>query len=129
MTRALSTRDRIASFAHAFRGVAALLATQPNARIHAAATAAALALAGALRVAAGEWIALALAIALVWTAEALNTAIEALCDVASPQPHPLVRRAKDVAAAAVLFAAAGAVVVGILVFGPRLAGLVGLVGQ
>jgi diacylglycerol kinase len=129
VTRTFSPRERIASFAHAFRGVATLLATQPNARIHAVATAAALALAGALRVAAGEWLALVLAIALVWTAEALNTAIEALGDVASPQPHPLVRRAKDVAAAAVLLAAAGAVGVGVLVFGPRLAGLVSLVGQ
>jgi diacylglycerol kinase (ATP) len=118
-------RGRIASFAHAFRGALALLATQPNARIHAAAAAAALGLAAALRVSAGEWAALALAIALVSTAEAFNTALEALCDVASPRPHPLVRRAKDVAAAAVLFASAGALAVAIAVFGPRLAALAG----
>jgi diacylglycerol kinase (ATP) len=118
-------RERIASFGHAFRGLRALLATQPNARIHAVATAAALALGALLRVSAGEWLALALAIALVWTAEGFNTAIEALCDVASPGPHPLVRRAKDVAAAAVLLAAAGALGVGLLVFAPRIAALVG----
>ena len=129
MSRTLSPRERITSFAHAFRGVAALLATQPNARIHAAATVAVLALALALRVSSGEWLALALSIALVWSAEAVNTAIEALCDVVSPNSHPLVRRAKDVAAAAVLLAAFGAVAVGLLVFGPRLAGLVRLVGR
>ena len=82
-------------------------------------------LAALLRVSAGEWATLALAIALVWVAEALNTAIEALCDVASPRPHPLVRRAKDVAAAAVLCAAAAAIAVAIAVFGPRLAALAG----
>ena len=118
-------RERIASFANAFRGAAALLATQPNARIHAAATVAALGLGAALRVSADEWRSLALAIALVWSAESMNTAIEALCDVASPRPHPLVRRAKDVAAAGVLCAAAGALAVGILVFAPRLVALVG----
>lgn len=116
---------RIASFTHAFRGVGALLATQPNARIHLAASALVLGLAAVLRVSASEWAALALAIALVWVAEALNTAIEALCDVASPRPHPLVRRAKDVAAAAVLCAAAGAVAVAIAVLGPRLLALAG----
>jgi diacylglycerol kinase (ATP) len=57
----------------------------------------------------------------VWTAEALNTAFEALCDVASPALHPLVERAKDIAAGAVLMAAGGAVIVGLLVFLPHLA--------
>ena len=55
----------------------------------------------------------------VWTAEALNTAFEFLCDVASPEFHPTVERAKDVAAGAVLLAAMGAVVIGLLVLGPH----------
>ena len=67
-----------------------------------------------------------LAIIAVWTAEALNTAFEALCNVASPEFHPLVERAKDVAAGAVLISAIGAVVVGLLVFGPRLLGCIRL---
>ena len=61
-----------------------------------------------------------LAIVAVWTAEALNTAFEALCDVTSPGFHPLVERAKDVAAGAVLICAIGAVIVGGIVFGPHL---------
>ena len=63
------------------------------------------------------------AIALVWTAEGLNTALEWLCDVAAPEYHPLVKKAKDVAAAAVLLAAIGSALIGLLVFGPRLLAL------
>ena len=67
-----------------------------------------------------EWCALVLAIAGVWAAEAVNTAIELLGDATTSDPHPLVGRAKDVAAGAVLLAALGAAVVGLLVFAPRL---------
>ena len=59
----------------------------------------------------------------VWTAEALNTAFEFLTYVASPSFHPLAGHAKDVAAGAVLIAAIGAVVIGLLVFGPHLESL------
>jgi diacylglycerol kinase (ATP) len=120
MPRTFSLRERAASFGYAFRGLAELVATQPNAWIHAAATLAVCALAAALDVSAGEWLALVLAVALVWTAEALNTAFESLCDVAAPDPHPRVRRAKDVAAGAVLLAATGAATVGLIVFAPRI---------
>lgn len=123
--RAFSLRARLASFGHAFRGIAELVATQHNARIHGVATAAALALAIGFGLSAGEWLAVVLAIASVWSAEAMNTAFEALCDVVSPEHHPLVRRAKDVAAGAVLASAIGAAVVGLIVFAPRLMTLLG----
>ena len=61
-----------------------------------------------------------LSIVAVWTAEALNTAFEFLTDVASPGYHPLAGKAKDVAAGAVLMSAIGAVVIGLLVLGPKL---------
>lgn len=67
-----------------------------------------------------EWLGMVLAIVAVWTAEALNTAFEFLCDVASPEFHPLVEKAKDVAASAVLICSIGAVVAGLLVLGPPL---------
>lgn len=108
------------SFRHAFRGLAVLLATQHNAWIHAGVTLLVIGLAAALGVSRLEWAVLVLAIALVWSAEGLNTAVEWLCDVVSPEQHPLVGRAKDVAAASVLLAAAGAAVAGLLVFVPRL---------
>jgi diacylglycerol kinase (ATP) len=124
MTRKLSLGARIASFGHAFRGLAELLATQHNARIHAAATLAVCALAGFLGISAVEWLAVVLAIAAVWSVEAMNTAFESLCDLVSPDHRPLVQRAKDVAAGAVLVSAAGAAAVGLIVFGPRLVNLV-----
>jgi diacylglycerol kinase (ATP) len=55
----------------------------------------------------------------VWTAEALNTALEFLADVASPQFHPLVEKAKDVAAGAVLISAVGSTTIALLIFGPH----------
>jgi diacylglycerol kinase (ATP) len=64
----------------------------------------------------------AIAIVAVWTAEALNTALELLGDAAAPDPHPLVGQAKDVAAGAVLISAIGAVVIGALVFAPYVGG-------
>ena len=68
-----------------------------------------------------DWALLVVAIALVWVAEALNTAIEFLADAAVPDPHSLIKHAKDVAAGAVLLASASAVVIGALVFLPRIA--------
>jgi len=114
---------RARSFGFAFRGIVTLLATQHNAWIHAAATVAVVALGVALGVSRLEWALLVFAITLVWTAEGLNTALEWLCDVAAPEYNPLVKKAKDVAAAAVLLAAIGSALIGLLVFGPRLLAL------
>jgi diacylglycerol kinase (ATP) len=114
---------RARSFGHAFRGVVTLLASQHNAWIHAAATIAVVWLGLALGVGRLEWALLIFAIALVWTAEGLNTALEWLCDAAAPEYHPLVKKAKDVAAAAVLLAAIGSALIGLLVLGPHLLAL------
>jgi len=108
------------SFRNASRGVWALIRTERNARIHLAATALVVASGIVLGVSRAEWAVLGLAIALVWSAEAMNTAVEALGDAVSPEPNEAIGKAKDVAAGAVLLATIGAVVVGLLVFGPRL---------
>ena len=107
------------SFGYAFRGIGILLRTQANARIHAAATVLVVAAGFWFRISRSEWGAVVAAIGLVWTAEAVNTAIEAVVDLVSPEPHPLAGRAKDVAAGAVLCAALAALAIGVLVFGPR----------
>ena len=78
-----------------------------------------------LGLSAPEWCWLVLAMGAVWTAEALNTAFEFLADAASPEFHPLVGKAKDVAAGGVLIAAMSAVLIGALVLGPHIQGLVG----
>jgi diacylglycerol kinase (ATP) len=67
-----------------------------------------------------EWCCILLAVVAVWAAEALNTAIEFVTDLASPEFSSLARKAKDVAAGAVLITAVGAVIIGLLIFGPRL---------
>lgn len=67
-----------------------------------------------------EWAVIVLVVTLVWTVEFINTALEAVVDLASPQQHPLARVAKDVAAAAVLLASVGSVVIGLLILGPPL---------
>ena len=117
-TPARST-SRLASFGHALRGLA-VFARQPNARIHLVAAALVTGLGLALRVTAAEWCALALAMALVLSAEALNTAIELVVDMVQPEWHALARDAKDVAAAGVLMSTLGAVAVGVGVFAPRI---------
>jgi diacylglycerol kinase len=115
-----SPARRWKSFGHAFRGLAFLLRTQPHARLHALATAVVVALGFWFDVPRGEWLALVLAMGLVWLAEAMNTALETLADAVHPEQHPLVGRAKDVAAAGALMSALAALVVGLLIFVPRL---------
>lgn len=110
----------LASFRYALTGVRYLLWTQRNAKIHLAIGIIAVTLGLALGIDHGEWLALVVTIALVITAEGFNTAIEAVVDLASPGVHPLAKVAKDVAAGTVLIAAAASVVVGLIVFLPRL---------
>ncbi len=115
---------RIRSFRFAFRGLRTMLLSQHNAWVHAAATIAVILAGILLKISTVEWCAIIVMTVAVWTAEALNTAFEFLCDVASPQFHPVVEKSKDVAAGAVLLSAIGAIVVGVLIFGPRLIELV-----
>jgi diacylglycerol kinase len=112
-------------FGWAWRGVLVLFRTQANARIHTVIAVAVVVAGFVFHISAGEWCAVVGAIALVLVAEAINTAIEAVVDLASPEVHPLAGRAKDVAAGAVLIAAIVAVIIGLLVFGPHLLVLIG----
>jgi diacylglycerol kinase (ATP) len=111
--------SRLASALNAARGLRVLL-SQPNARIHLVAAILVIALGWKLAITRSEWLAVTLAMALVITAEALNTAIEYAVDLVSPQWQPLARDIKDVAAAAVLVSSLGATAVGLLVFIPYL---------
>ena len=113
-------RSRAASFRHALSGWWHVVRSQRNAWIHATASAVVILMAWWLRLDRMSWAVLFLAIGLVWMAEFLNTALEAVVDLASPEHHPLARVGKDVGAAAVLIAAITAAVVGLLVIGPAL---------
>ena len=123
MTSAPSNRQspsRIASFRYALTGMWHMLSTQPNAWIHAIATVCTVALGAWLGLSSTEWAILALTVGFVWTSEFINTALEAMVDLTSPDIHPLAKVSKDVSAAAVLLSAIISVVVGLLVLGPPL---------
>jgi diacylglycerol kinase (ATP) len=119
VAREFSVATRLRSFVYAGRGVLTMVRSQHNAWIHGAATLSVVAAGFACGLERFEWLALVFAIVSVWAAESLNTAFEFLCDVAAPDFHPLVARAKDVAAAAVLICAVGAVLIGAVVFAPH----------
>jgi diacylglycerol kinase (ATP) len=112
--------SRIASFGHAFRGWAYVLRTQQNAWIHAVAATLVFLVAIWLGIPPRDWAVLIMTIAMVFTAEFINTSIEAVVDLASPMHHPLAKVGKDVGAAAVLIAALAAILVGLLILGPPL---------
>jgi diacylglycerol kinase (ATP) len=97
-----------------------VIRTQRNAWIHALATICVFSLGLWLMLPLRDWAVLLLTIAVVWTAEFLNTALEAVVDLASPHHHPLAKVGKDVGAAAVLIAALSAIVIGVLILGPPL---------
>lgn len=111
---------RLKSFRYAFNGLFDLIKTQPNVRIHLAAMC--LVVAGGLyfHLTPIEWCLISLAIALVLAAEAFNTALEYLTNLVSPDYNPLAGKTKDVAAAGVLLAAAGALAVGLIIFVPKI---------
>ncbi len=121
MAQGFSFRARLKSFRYAWRGLAVLLKTQHNSRIHLAATAVVTITGFMLRLPADRWCLLIVAMALVWITEAVNTAIELLADVVSPEHHPVIGKCKDVAACAVLISAAAAAAIGAIVFLPALA--------
>jgi len=108
------------SFKAAFNGLWFVIRTQRNAWIHIVISIAVFVIGLWLRLNLRDWAVLMLTIATVWTAEFINTALEAVVDLASPAQHPLAKMGKDVGAAAVLIAALAAIVVGFLILGPPL---------
>ena len=113
----------IDSFRYATAGLRYLIRTQRNARVQSGIAIVTVALAAALRVSRVEWAILTLLIALVLTLEALNTAIEATVDLVTSDFHPLAKIAKDTAAGAVWLMALASVVIGVIIFLPRLIAL------
>ncbi len=112
--------SRLRSFVHAFHGWAYVMRTQHNAWIHAIVATIVFVLGLWLGLPPRDWALLILTIAMVFAAEFINTAIEAVVDLATSERHPLAKVGKDVGAAAVLVAAMAAVLVGLLILGPPL---------
>lgn len=113
-------RSRARSFRFAFMGWWFVIRTQRNSWIHALISTVVIALGFWLRLSSKDWAIILLTIAMVWVAEFLNTAVEAVVDLVSPEHHPLAQVGKDVSAAAVLIAAIVSVFIGFLILGPPL---------
>jgi len=120
---AFNLRERALGFRHAVSGILLVIRTQHNTWIHLVATLAVVIAGKLLNVSRGEWLALVIAIGLVWTAETLNTAIEFLADAVSLERRDLLGHAKDAGAGAVLLAAITAAIIGLIVFVPHLLAL------
>ena len=112
------------SFLYAVAGVFAAVKSERNMRWHLLSAVAAVALGVWLGLSVCEWAAVVICCSLVLSVECLNTAIEAAVDLASPEIHPLAKKAKDCAAGAVLLAAIGSAVVGCIIFMPKLLSLI-----
>ncbi len=113
-------RSPIESFGNSLRGLKLLVHREPHAWVHLIATACVLVTGIWVKLHRTEWLWMVAAIAWVWVAEAINTAIERACDAAHPEQHPLIRDAKDLASGAVLVAAIAAAAVGGIILVPHI---------
>jgi diacylglycerol kinase len=112
--------DRIRSFYYAFQGLRTFFKTQHNAWVHVLVSFIVLMAGFCLGLNASDWLWIILAILMVFITEMLNTSIEFLSDFVSPEIHPLIKKVKDVSAAAVLIAAIGAISIGLIIFVPKI---------
>jgi diacylglycerol kinase len=115
-----SISERVKSVSFALQGLGTFFITQHNAWIHLGSAFLAIFLGYYFGLNSIEWCWITVAIVLVFICEMFNTALEFLCDVVSPNIHPQIKRVKDVSAAAVLIAAIGAVIIGAIVFVPKI---------
>lgn len=122
MAETFSLQARLKSFAYAFNGIIILFREQHNARLHGLAVFVVVMLGVVFDLDSWEWAILTLTMAIVLAAEALNTAVEYLADACMPDHHPLIAKAKDVAAAAVLLLAVAAIIIALIIFFPYFLG-------
>lgn len=108
------------SFRYGFKGIAWLVESENNARFHLLASVIVLLLGLYFRISTTEWAIVLTQVGLVWSAEALNTAIEKLCDFVSPQHHETIGKVKDLAAGGVLIVSIVAAIIGLIVFLPKI---------
>ena len=123
-SKKFSLTDRIKSFRYAFNGLRVLFWEEHNARVHLVITVIVLVLGAVFSISPLEWITVVFAIGFVFVTEILNTAIEDIADFISPQRDERIKRIKDLGAAAVVIAAATAVVVGVIIFLPKILQLI-----
>lgn len=118
--KSFSISKQLRSFKFAFRGIYILFLEEHNARIHLLAACLAVSLGFYFQISKSEWSAIIFSIGIVLAAEAINSAIENLADFVAPSKHEKIRNIKDLAAAAVLFCAISALIVGVVIFLPKI---------
>jgi diacylglycerol kinase (ATP) len=106
------------SFVYAFDGIKFALKTQRNPKIHFVLGIVVICVGLGLKIQSTDWRWIIMSITLVWFAELMNSAFEFLCDIVMPEWHDSVKRAKDIAAGAVLICAVGSAIIGVLTFWP-----------
>jgi diacylglycerol kinase len=126
MKHPIDIRKAIRSFRYAGMGIFGLFRYENNARIHLIACIVVIITGIILKISAIEWCIIVMSVGLVWSAEAMNTAIEKLADVVSPEYNPGIKDVKDLAAAGVLILAGSAVIAGCVIFIPKIARICGL---
>jgi diacylglycerol kinase len=113
-------QQRLRSFKYSFEGIISFLRSEPNSRIHAAATVVVVVAGFYCRLSGSQWIAILVVTGMVWISEMFNTVVEKIMDHLSPEIHPRVKWIKDVASGAVLIAALVAAITGAVIFIPIL---------
>ncbi len=118
------TNKPLQSFKYAFNGIITLFRETPNTIIHILVGVVVIILGFALNISSGEWTTIIIVIGFVFAMELLNTALEELSNYACKrESHPLIKKTKDLAAAAVLIAAITSLIVGIIIFAPKIINL------
>lgn len=113
-------RRRLKAFGYAFTGIATLFRKEAHAKIHLIVALLVIIAGFIFSISKAEWCVICLCIGIVFMAEGFNTAIERVCDKVSPETNPLIKDAKDVAAGAVLLVVLAVVIVGLIVFLPKI---------
>lgn len=119
-TNRFSIKRRLKSFSYAFSGLRVLVREEHNARIHLFATVCVIVMGVLFRISCAEWVSVSLAIGLVFGMEAINSAVENICDFVCPERDARIKKIKDLAAAAVLLSAIAALAVGLFIFIPKI---------
>lgn len=119
-SNSFSISQRIKSFKYAFEGLKTLFIEEHNARIHLVSALIAIVLGFVFKISMNEWISLILVMGLVFICELINTSLEAMADFASLEKHPQIKKVKDLAAASVLISAIVALLVGLIIFCPKI---------
>ena len=113
-------QKRLKSFVYAWNGIRLLITHEHNAWIHSFAAICVVIMGGLAGLSSTEWMIIVFAIGMVFAGEAFNSSIETLCDLVSPNYNEAIKKAKDLAAGAVLFLAIAAAIVGFIIFLPKI---------